>query len=286
MLTTVLLRVSVLACLGACTAIQPAIDSLRWTTPLDAKKETMTVTDAVAGARKTGSEEHKALLDKDPEKLEQASEDADAREKKLREDQQKEIDTLKKAQGELLSLVDGLYPGAGQALGAALKAGFRDATWTQAKDDSSEAAGEVKRLTEAGREVKARVDKVEQVVNLLDTDTLAALRKLDVARLQEIARGGNKDELVAAIRAQLADLELSPERIEELVSEAQGMSTTEIMALIATAIGGGALGTGGGRVFSRSGKRIDRAKLEIDELYDEVTKLREKNAQIETKLGK
>lgn len=270
---------------SACSTLPQAIDSVRWTTPLDAKQETLTVTDAVTDARKTGSEEHKAILEKDAAALKAAGEAATEREDKQRGELKKRIEELEAAQAGAIAAIGGLFPGAGQTLAAALGQGFgkttRDAD--EAKETAKGAFDEVGRVAKSTDAVATKLSEVEKLVAQLGPETIAALRKLDLAELDKIAKTGNRDAVIEAIRSELAKLGLPPERIEELIAKTEGMSIEEIMALIGTLIGGGALGTAGGRMLSGSGKRIDGAKKEIGELYDEVAKLRERNAQIEAK---
>ncbi len=271
---------------SACTAIQPAIDSLRWTTPLDAKKETLTITNAVADTRKTGSDEHKAILEKDPKALKEAGDKATEREENRRKDLGERIKKLEDAQLGAIAAIGGVFPGAGETLAAALGKGFQtnQASSASAQTAAAGAAKDAAQASASTKQVDGKVSELEKVVDKIDPDTIAALRKLDLAALEKIAKTGNRDELVAAIRSELAQQGLPPERIEKLLAETKGMSSAEIMALIGTALGGGLLGTGGGRVLSGSGKRIDANKKEIDELYDEVAKLREKNVQLDGKI--
>ncbi|NOT30994.1 MAG: hypothetical protein HOP15_11150 [Planctomycetes bacterium] len=263
---------------SACNTLPQAIEGVRWTTPLDAKKEALTITDAVADARKTGSEEHKAILEEDPAALAAAGQAATEREDKLREEQINRIKAIERALAEAIAAIGG----GGGGLGAALIARFVETDKTagkaaeEAKGTARGASDEVERVAKSTEVVTGRLGKVEEIVAKLDTETLGAIRSLTPDQVEKLLAAGSRDQLVETLRSELTHTGLSPERIEQLIAQNEGSTKEELIDLILAVIGGGAIGTGGGRVLSGSGKRIDEAKKEIGELYDEVVRLRER----------
>ncbi|RJP30769.1 MAG: hypothetical protein C4547_16365 [Phycisphaerales bacterium] len=131
--------------------------------------------------------------------------------------------------------------------------------------DTKRVEADTKRVDTDARRIEADARKVQEALNALAaslTDRLAAAGDQTDARLAAL-----RAEVDSWRRSLLEELKLSPDQIERL----QGMTTEQIIALIAAALGSAGLGIVSGRTgTSRAEPRLEKLESKVSTLAEEV----------------
>lgn len=139
---------------------------------------------------------------------------------------------------------------------------------TEAKTDAASAESEADRLITELAITKTELEAAKAKLATFDADTRDKLRKLTEDQIREIAELKNdRAKFDQKLEEVLKNAKLTPEQIKDFLEQTKGMSTQEIVAILAAAAG--AAGVGG--ALGRTGK--SRAQPDIDALKERVSDL-------------
>jgi hypothetical protein len=155
-----------------------------------------------------------------------------------------------------------------QAAGASHDAADAKKDATDAKEESKSAAKKADALAAELGINKVQLEAARKTLEQLDSDTKVKLQNVSADQIRELAKlKDDREKFNDEFRKTLEALKLDQKQIANIQEKTKGMSTQEILAILAAAGTAGAAGI----ASARTGK--SRSQPEIDALKSKVTEL-------------